>query len=250
MKRFCALALLTAVAACGRRPVTLHIDPAIERWIPPDTLFIAGVDGDALRKLPLLPQMETFANQNVSQVVMCWDGRKTLVFAKGKFDARKGSGLVLIEPSVAVTGPARKLQRGGLQAALRDKVNGIPAGDQFWAALSGGIPDLGLTPPAGSNLGMAMRLIGTIQSATIGADLRNGLRFQAEAGCRSESDARHLHDALDAIVGLGRLNEKNPDVRSLYDAVHVSQKDALVQVSAEVGGESADRFLDLWFKRQ
>ena len=127
------------------------------------------MDGNALRKLPLLPQMETFANQNVSQVVMCWDGRKTLVFAKGKFDARKGSG---VGADRAVRGGNRagaaSCSVADWQAALRDKVNGIPAGDQFWAALSGGIPDLGLTPPAGSNLGMAMRLIGTIQSATIG----------------------------------------------------------------------------------
>ena len=127
----------------------------------------------------------------------------------------------------------------------------IPGNDQIWAALSGGLQSLNLAVPRDSNLANIVSALKSIDTATIGMDLRSGIGLTAEAACKSERDAKFVHDMLKGVVGIGRLNtpDNHPELLQLYDAIQVAQRQNRAQVTAQIPADLADRFLDLWLKR-
>ena len=66
--------------------------------------------------------------------------------------------------------------------------------------------------------------------------------------CKTERDAKFVHDLVRGLVGFGRLNtpDNQPDLLKLYDAIQVTQQQAQTKVTADVPQELADKFLDLW----
>jgi hypothetical protein len=82
-------------------------------------------------------------------------------------------------------------------------------------------------------------------------DLSHGLNASAEVNCKTERDAKFVHDMLRGIIGFGRLNtpDKQPEMLKLYDAIEVTQQQTRAQVKADIPQELADKFLDLWLKR-
>ena len=109
---------------------------------------------------------------------------------------------------------------GGLPPALANLIRTIPANDQVWAALTGGLQSLNLAVPAGSNLANIVSALKTVDTATIGMDLSNGIGLAAEVTCKTERDAKFVHDMLKGVVGIGRLNtpDNHPELLQLYDA--------------------------------
>lgn len=103
MRRVLAVALLAALGACqARKPGLLHIDPALESFVPADTVFVAGANLDQIRgtsvyqkllsRVPL-PQLDDFARQtgldlrkDLSQILSCSNGKRGLLMARGKFN--------------------------------------------------------------------------------------------------------------------------------------------------------------------
>ena len=105
MRRFLAAALLAMLlSACNRRqPDTgsIHIDPALEALVPPDTLFVMGANVDAIRNTSVyqkhigvvnLPRLNEFSRQtgidlrkDLSQVLSVSNGKTGVLLARGKF---------------------------------------------------------------------------------------------------------------------------------------------------------------------
>ena len=103
MRLLATLLLALALAGCqARKPGLLHIDPALESLVPQDTVFVAGVDVDAIRNTTVyqkllsrvpLPQLDDFARQtgldlrkDLSQILSCSNGKRGLLMARGKFN--------------------------------------------------------------------------------------------------------------------------------------------------------------------
>ena len=243
-----------------------------------------------LSQMPL-PQLDEFARRtgldprkDLSQVVSCSNGKTGLLMARGSFqtaevEARleangakrfqykkyslfgdERGAVFFLNSSTAIAGPTPQVESlidhnggsgRGLPPALRDLLRSLPANDQIYAALSGGLTSLNLAAPPDSNLGNIMQALRSIDSATLGMDLSHGVAAVAEVTCKTERDAKFVHDMVKGIVGLGRLNtpDNRPELLKLYDAIQVTQQQDHTKVTADIPPDLADRFLDLWLKR-
>lgn len=239
-----------------------------------------------------LPQLNQFTKQtgidprkDLQHVISVSNGKTGLLLARGKFNQHevetrlqsegagrfdyKGQNLfgndrgavTFLDSSTAVAGPTpdirqlidRRGQPGqGLPPVLRDQLKALPATDQIWAALAGGIAGLNVGIPENSNLGGLLRMFQGLQTVRLGVDIRNGLDAQAAATCQTERDAKRVHDAVKGIVGIGRLStpDNQPDLLKLYDAIQVTQNKAQTDVTAHIAPELVDHFVDLWLKRK
>ena len=237
-----------------------------------------------------LPQLDRFAQQtgldprkDLSEVLLCSNGKDALLLVRGQFrisdlEARlksnggtasnyKGHALfgddrasvVFLDDSTAAGGTTPAIHAlldqpnaaRGLPVALRDLLRTLPAGDQVYAALTGGIENLNLSLPRGGNLGNVMQALRSVDSATLGMDLSKGIDAIAVVNCSTERDAKFIHDLLRGLIGFGRLNtpDNQPDLLKLYDAIQVTQQQAQTKVTADVPQELADKFLDVWLKK-
>ena len=241
-----------------------------------------------LSRMPL-PQLDEFSRRtgldprkDLSAVVSCSNGKTGLLLARGKFrpqdlEARLESNgakrvpykkynlfgdergaIFFYNASTAMAGPAVELrsiidQTGarGLPVPLRDLLRSLPADDQIYAALAGGLEGLNLAIPQDSNLGNIVNILRALDSATLGMDLRNGIAVTAEVTSKTERDAKFAHDMVKGVVGLGRLNtpDSHPELLKLYDAIQVTQQQTRTKVTANIPADLADRFLDMWLKR-
>jgi hypothetical protein len=243
-----------------------------------------------LSRVPL-PQLDEFTRQtgldprkDLSQILSCSNGKHGVLMARGKFNvadlearlqARGASrtsyknrslfgteqiAFLFLNSSTAIVGPAAELRSivdrngaagPGLPPALRDLVRTIPANDQMWAALTGGLEGLALSVPRNSNLENIMGALKSIDTATLGMDLHNGFDLTAQVTCKTERDAKFVHDMVKGVVGIGRLNtpDNHPELLQLYDAIKVTQQQNHTLVTAQIPTGLADRFLDLWLKR-
>lgn len=241
-----------------------------------------------LSRVPL-PQLDEFTRQtgldprkDLSQILSCSNGKTGLLMARGKFNipdlearlqargaprfAYKNQSLFgserlafhFLNATTALVGPAAALRstldRGpgsGLPPALGVLMRGIPSDDQIWAALTGGIQSLSLSVPENSNLAQVMGSLKSIDTAVIGMDLHSGIALTAEVVCKTDGDAKFVHDMLKGVVGIGRLNtpDNHPELLQLYDAIQVTAQKNQAKVTAKIPADLADKFLDLWLKR-
>ena len=241
-----------------------------------------------LSRVPL-PQLDEFTRQtgldprkDLSQILSCSNGKTGLLMARGKFNvadlearlqARGASRVsyknhslfgsdrltfLFLNASTAVVGSAGEVRAaidrgsgGGLPPGMRDLIHTLPADDQIWAALSGGLQNLNLAVPRNSNLENVMSAFKTVDTATIGMDLSKGIALTAKVTCKTERDAKFVHDMLKGVVGIGRLNtpDSHPELLQLYDAIQVTSEQNHADVTAQIPADLADRFLDLWLKR-
>jgi len=241
-----------------------------------------------LSRMPL-PQLDEFARRtgldprkDLSQVLSCTNGKSGLLLARGTFRPQEveprleangakrfaykkyslfgdeRGAIFFLNASTAIGGPASELRSiidetgtRGLPTPLRDLLRSLPADDQIYAALAGGLEGLNLAIPQDSNLGNVANVLRTIDSATLGMDLRSGIAVTAGVTSKTERDAKFVHDMVKGIVGLGRLNTPNghPELLRLYDAIQVTQEQTHTNVTANIPADLADRFLDLWLRR-
>jgi len=102
----CLLASLIAGLSCGRRATKgLTVDSAFERFIPPDTNVLAGVQIAKLASAPLyvshkdqldLAQFDAFSERtgldparDLSEILLAWNGKQAVAMARGKFSESK-----------------------------------------------------------------------------------------------------------------------------------------------------------------
>jgi hypothetical protein len=237
-----------------------------------------------------LPQLDRFTQEtgldprkDLSEFLVCSNGKNALLLVRGKFrvpdlQARfkskgiapsnyKGHALfgddraviTLLDDSTAAAGSPAALHSlidqagskgGGLPPELRDLLRTLPEDDQLYAALTGGLENLNLPLPREGNLGNILDALRSVDSATLGLNLSKGMDAVAVVNCKTERDAKFVHDLVRGLVGFGRLNtpDNKPDLLKLYDAIHVTQQQSQTNLTADVPQELADHFLDLWFK--
>ncbi|HEX5228711.1 MAG TPA: hypothetical protein VFW44_13420 [Bryobacteraceae bacterium] len=241
-----------------------------------------------LSRVPV-PQLDTFAREtgldpqkDLSEFLLCSNGKDALLLVRGKFrvsdlESRlksKGAAptnykghdvfgdvraaVTFLSDSTAAAGPPASIhalidQPGGrgLPVALRDLLRTLPAGDQLYAALTGGLQNLNLPLPREGNLGNVLQALRSVETATLGLDLSQGIDGVAVVTCSTEPDAKFIHDMLRALVGFGRLRtpDNQPDLLKLYDAIDVTQKQMQTTVTAKVPQDLTDKFLDFWLKK-
>jgi hypothetical protein len=220
--------------------------------------------------------------KDLSQILSCSNGKNGVLMVRGKFkipdlEARLQSqgatrssyknhdlfgferlSFLFLNSSTGIVGRAADLRSiidrgppGGLPPALRDLMRTIPANDQVWAALTGGLESLNLAAPSGSNMANIVSALKTVETATIGMDLSNGIGLAAAVTCKTDRDAKFVHDMLKGVIGIGRLNtpDSHPELLQLYDGIQVTQQQNHAEVTAQISADLADRFLDLWLKR-
>ena len=297
---------LACLLLCGCQPkqsASLHVSPALEAWVPSDTVVVLGVNLAAIRDTTVyqklitrvpVPQLDRFTEEtgldprkDLSEILICSSGKTALLLVRGKFriadlEARfkshgvtpsnykghalfgtvrgdQAAAITFIDDSTAIAGSPADLHSlldqpsagRGLPLPLRDLLRTLPAADQIYAALTGGVENLNLPLPREGNLGNIMQALRSVDSATIGMDLSKGLDAIAVVNCNTERDAKFIHDLVRGLVGFGRLNtpDNQPDLLKLYDAIQVTQQQAQTKATANVPQELADKFLDLWLKK-
>jgi hypothetical protein len=238
-----------------------------------------------------LPQLDEFEKQtgldprkDLSEVLLCSNGKTALLLVRGKFhladlEARfknkgitpsmyKGHALYgddraavafLDDSTAAAASPAEihslvdqpSGSGHGLPPDLRDLLRTLPGDDQIYAALTGGLENLNLPLPREGNLGNILGALRSVESATLGMNLSKGMDAVAAVNCKTERDAKFVHDLVRGLVGFGRLNtpDNQPEMLKLYDAIQVTQQQQQAKVTADVPQDLADKFLDLWLKK-
>ena len=83
----------------------------------------------------------------------------------------------------------------------------------------------------------------SIQRIRLMADFRTGLNLNVVAECGSETDARHLNDALRGLIGFGRLQtpDNQRELLRAYDAILPSYSKQSVTVSANLAQDQLER---------
>ena len=224
--------------------------------------------------------------KDLSEFLLCSNGKNALLLVRGTFRAsdiearfkakgvtperykgramfgEKENGddrpvIAVLDDSTAAAGTRAAIhalldsKAGGLPPPLRDLLRTLPASDQVYAALTGGIQKLNLPLPTEGNLGNAMQALRAVDSATLGMDLSSGLNAVAVVNCETERDAKFVHDLVRGLVGFGRLNtpDNRPELLKLYDSIQATQQQMSTKVTANVPQDLADKFLDLWLKK-
>jgi len=277
MRSFGAVVVCLALAGCqAKKSASLHIDASLEPLVPADTVAVAGADVDAIRGTPVYQRLVTrFAGEQMervkaaSKVLFCWDGKQGLLLSRGKFakaDVEIGppfeykgyrlfgdehGGAFFLNDSTVVAGPTGALRsmidsKGGrgLPPALADLLRTLPASDQIYAALIGGLGGMSLPENALEALRSADR-------GVIGIDLGDGINAIARIDSKNERDAKFIHDMLRGMIGFARLRapENQPELLKLYDAIEVTQQQTQTEVKAEIPAGQVDRLLSLLPKR-
>jgi hypothetical protein len=185
-------------------------------------------------------------------------GAARFTYKKFRLFGNEQGAIVFLDDSTAVAGRGIELRAiidqvpgRGLPPALRDLVRTLPADDQIYAALSGGLLGFNLPVPRDSNLGNLTQVMQSVDSATLGLNLRQGIAAAARVNCKTERDAKFIHDMVKGVVGLGRLNtpDNQPELLKLYDGIQVTQQQTQTKMMADIPADLADRFFDLWLKR-
>jgi len=264
-----ALAPADTVTLAGLRLEVLRGTPLWQKWVvgkkvaPLDEL--ARETGLDLRK-------------DVSEALLASNGKDGVVLARGKFARaeleaglerrggkrmpHKGATLVgneeaavaILSASVAVAGPAPLVRtiidqrgRGGAPKALLAEAKGVAAENQIWAVSAGMKPELPKGAELPDSLANLAKIAEMIEKSSFGADLRAGLNATGVMACRSEQDARTLHDALRGIIGLARLStpDSEPDLLRVWDGIQVSLAERTVRVRVQIAQELVDKLLGM-----
>jgi hypothetical protein len=276
---------------------SVHMDPALEALIPPDSVYLFGANLEELKQTSIyqqlariaVPELDRFVQdtgvdprKDLIEVLACSNGNGIVTMVRGSFNSHDleakmasrgaptiswkghtlyGTGntaLTFLGPSIVAAGSTPILESmigttsHGVPEALRPLVDAVPERDQMWAVSAVGLPGPGINPNGSSSrLGDVMGMLRGIQSVVVGADYRQGLNLTARLACKTENDAKHVHDALRGAIGMARLStpDNQPELLKVYDAIQVTQGNSRVDVSADLGADQVDRLLSLWLNK-
>lgn len=259
-----ALVSSDAVLVAGVRMESLRATPAYKRWI-------AGKP---------LPQLDDLAGRlgvdprkDLWELLISSDGKQTLTLARGKFGGlgleprfegarrtpykgytligEERAALVFMNATTVAAGPAPALRalidrrgRSSRLSPLVEKARTLPAATQLWL-VSSDARALAAELPATGNAAPLAKILAMLDAATLAADLRSGIRLEASGLCRTETDARTVHDALRGLIGLARLTTPDdaPELLRAYDGFTVRQDQRAVQLRAEISQDLLDKLI-------
>jgi hypothetical protein len=219
------------------------------------------------------------ARKDLWELVLASNGKDGVILARGRFGegemeprlqaegatrfAYKGRNLYGNDEAVAtslnmstwIVGPTAAVKRLideqntgrlGIPEALKPLVASIPYGTQFWAVYGGGAASLGL--PERGLLANAEKLVRSVQTGTFAANLASGADLKIAGSCDTDANAKQVHDAVKALVGIGRLAtpQDQPELLQLWDGIVVVQDRNHVRVSTVVPLDRVERFVGLF----
>lgn len=231
-----------------------------------------------------LPQIEDFAQRTgLDPRKDLWDllyvsnGKRGFLLGRGKFAdemeprlekqggtrtsykgfnlvGNENAAVVLISPTVAAVGSSDALhylidqrdKSSGPAPSMRTLVREIPPAAQLWAAYTGG--PIKLPFDARSDLANINKVLQSIQTGTIYADLRNGFNTVGTATCATDEAAQQLQGAFKAFAGLGRLSvpKDQPELAQVYDGIRVTQEGHQVKLYLDVPQQMVGKILGTW----
>ncbi len=135
-----------------------------------------------------------------------------------------------------------------MPAVFKQKLALLPAQDQIWAIDNGALQRMQAAGPDTTGMrSMLSNLVGFVKTSSVGVHLDEGADVSAEIDCVSAEGAQRVRDALKGAVGLARLNTRSDQMEmlKLYDAVTVQQKDAHVDVRADLTSDLIDQVVKM-----
>ena len=264
------------LAACRGWIPHGSVDSDLAILIPPDTQMLAGIRFDRLRATPLyrklaaenmLPAFFEFRAgsgfdpaRDLHEVLLASDGKQTLAIARGTFPAKLSGddgerAIVVLDHGRALAGPpvlvraAIDRYRSGHRAAPRDllaRAEALPDDAQIWAVV---LAWHGLSPGTLRNMGNAAnldRILREVESATLTADLRSGVRVAFAGDCRTAQDAKTLSEQLRGLLSLLRANvpKNRPDIQRAAASIQVSQSARTAKVNLDLPQDLTDKLAD------
>jgi hypothetical protein len=260
-----ALVPADAVMVAGVRMEAVRSTPFYQKWVGRRQV----VDLDKFAS-----ETGIDPRQDIGELLFASDGKIGIVFAKGRFPestlrrmlersgARKiqhgkytlygteEAAVVLLNETTVAAGPAPALRAvlerrsGGLSTQFREKLKTIAPDTQIWIASLGFSPLAEKLPEAG-NLANLRRILATVENTTLALDLRYGVNLTAAGSCKTEQDAKFIHDGIRGLLGMGRLStpDNEPDLLRFYDAFQVSRQKSVLSVKAEIPMDVLEKFL-------
>lgn len=227
-------------------------------------------------------RLDEFARQtgldprkDIWEILACSNGSQTVVMSRGRFDAselepqldkegaqrtryktytlfgdEKNAG-VFLNSSTAMAGDTGMVKsildhrdQPPATPALLKAAQQVPHGAQFWSVFQGSA--LHLPVPESSDLANVNKILSGLQGGSFHASFASGFDFTAIGNATNAENARQIHDAIRALLGLLRLNTRNDqkELLAIYDAVDVKQSDAKVQVAAHIREDLVDQLFN------
>ena len=256
MKCWPSLACVTATLAflsCSSPPVSRPLTEAIS-CLPPDTLAVAGIYLERIRGMESYSRMppawsfvlDPFRNANL--VLLAYNGSDLLVIAAGRF-ATAPPGVVLLTPGLALAGTPASIRAATAQHARgRTGAPGLVApvltqaapviNNDIWAVVRGGtrLP----LPGNGANVN---RLLALTEYTTASTTWDSAIRLDADGHCATPESARQLEEHLRALITLGKVAAKTPDLASLLASVQLRREANVVHLDFQASPQAVGELL-------
>ncbi|MFN7998513.1 MAG: hypothetical protein U0Q18_33130 [Bryobacteraceae bacterium] len=254
------------LVGCSRSSQEL-IDSTSQLLIAPDTLALAGVRVDQLRATALflklasqhkLPDLEAFhAGSKIRELLLASDGKGVVVIAHGEFAGKLTQDLgqfTLVNSETAISGTPEAIRtamdhyrKGDARApgSLLSLAASLPRDAQAWAVLDHWP---GLRPETLRQMGNAAnldRILRSLETATLTADLRSGLHAAVTGNCRTDQDATTVSESLRAMLSMMRISlPKNQlHLQQAFDGLQLTQDHRQVHLNVAIPEEVAEKLL-------
>lgn len=209
--------------------------------------------------------------KDVREMLIASDGSESVVLARGSFritplketkqSTYKGatlysqgdSAVAILDSTTAVAGREtavrkaidQKRARGAAPGALLTKARSLPSTSQVWAVVLGWGKLGDQMMPRSGNAANFSRILKSLETSTLHADLRSGVQAAIDGVAKTEQDAKTLGDAARGFVGLGRLSvpENQPEMLRVFDGIKVDQQQRSLRVTIQIAPELVDSML-------
>lgn len=180
-------------------------------------------------------------------------GAKTNQYKGIKLWQTPGTALALLKGPVAVLGSPEVVRgaidteedgRGEVPETIADHLRSIPKGDQGWFVSRRGLPFASAVTRTDIESALS-NIVGFIAEAIGSLRVDDGARLQAALYCSTAEGATRVHDALRAMLAIGRLSTKDNETSLLkiYDAVQIEREENVVRLNARLSGEQVDQLM-------
>ena len=250
--RLAAAVAASAAIACSCRSTSAPaaVDPALDSCITSTTVFLAGLDLDRLRASPLYAKLAPALAmvieplRNASNLLVISDGKELVFVARGKF-REAPPGATLIEPNLAISGPAEAVRNAIAQhetgrsgaPELVARAAAIAGNSEIWAAVRGRI-----TLPLTGNTANLNRLLHQVDYAALTIKLDSRIAVDLTGASRTAEEGQRLEETLRAIVTLAGAANRRLD--TLLRGVEIRREGPLVHATLSTDVDAVGEVID------
>jgi hypothetical protein len=246
-------ALVLVLSSCRSTRPPAVLDEGLTSCITSGTVLLAGLDLDRLRASPVYSKLAPAGMlleplRDASSLIITWDGKNVVFVARGKF-REAPSGAALIEPTLAISGPAEAVR--GATAQHKTGATGAPdlvahaliiaGSSEIWAAVRGRVK-----LPLTGNMANLNRLLQLMDYATFSAKLEQRIDLDLTCASRNAEEGQRLEETLRGIVTLA--GAANPRIDPTLRSVIVRRESAIVHTTLSADAEAAGRLVQLFME--